>query len=61
MSDKPGIGGETFTIEFTKDSFCSRDVLHPYPIQFVYGEGVTFYITQQTIKNINLIKRLRKP
>lgn len=61
MSDTPGIGGETFTIEFTKDSFCSTEILNlSTQIQIPEDRIVKFVLLPTNkLKNTNLIKRFR--
>lgn len=62
MSDTPGIGGETFTIEFTRDSFCSSEILNPSTQVRIPEDSILKFVLLPTnkLKNINLIKRLRK-
>lgn len=58
---RPGIGDETFTIEFKKDSFCSSEILNPSTqIQIPEDRIVKFVLLPTNkLKNTNLIKRFR--
>lgn len=62
MSDKPGIGCETFTIKFTKDSFCSSEILNPSKQVQIPEDRILKFVLYRTnkLKNTNLIKRLKR-